>query len=311
MGQSTNKITAVIMAVIFFLGIVPVAVRYFFDPDEIKNGTTVRVKLSDGHVKEMAIESYLVGVVAAEMPASFEREALKAQAVAARTYVVKKMQSTAESSYDVDTTVKTQAWISNEQMIKNWGIINYVYNRNKILKAVKTTQGLVLSYDGEIIDAFFHSSSGRKNTEKSGDVWSSDRDYLRNVSSGEIRPLRFIQHQKFTSSEFYRLLGFSSTTGGISDDDISVLNRTAAGRVKTLVVRNKIFKGTDIRTKLQLTSTDFEWKTNGTQIEFIAYGKGHGIGMSQYGANDLAQNGDTYTEILGHYYVGAKLKKLY
>lgn len=311
MGQNSKKITAVIMAVIFFIGIVPLCISYFVDRDNIDAGTMVRVKLPDDRIKKMPIEDYLIGVIAAEMPASFELEALKAQAVAARTYVIKRIQSSSERDYDVDTTVKTQAWNSKEEMLKKWGIINYIHNYKKIAKAVEATQGMVVTYRGAIIDAFFHSSSGRNKTERSGDVWSSDRDYLRNVSSEEIKPLRFVQSLKFDNAEFYQLLGLSDTSGEISDNDITVLERTAAGRIKTVVINGKVFKGTELRTKLQLASTDFEWKTNGTQITFVAYGKGHGIGMSQYGANDLAGNGKSYIAILGHYYTGTTLKKIY
>jgi len=310
-SQRMKTITAAVMAVIFFVGILPVLISWFGDKDQEDLGKQVRVKLADGQIKAMPIEKYLIGVVAAEMPAEFETEALKAQAVAARTYVLKRMASTEGSDFDVDTTVNTQAWNSNEEMRTKWGIINYWKYQRKIADAVKATRGEVITFQGEMINAFFYSSCGRKKTERAGDVWSTDLDYLKNVPSGESDPLRFVKHHIFQCAEFYQLLGFTQIPEKFSDSDVILVERTKAGRIKTLAVRNKVFKGTQLRSKLQLSSTDFEWEIRGTEIEFVTYGKGHGVGMSQYGANDLAKKGESYIEILGHYYLETKLEKIY
>lgn len=311
MSKRMKTITAAVMAVIFFVGILPVLISWFGGEDQDDPGIPVRVKLADGQIRAIPIEEYLVGVVAAEMPAEFEAEALKAQAVAARTYVLKRMESAAGSDFDVDTTVNTQAWNTNKEMRTKWGIINYWKYQRKIADAVKATQGKVVTYQGKMINAFFYSSCGRKKTERAGDVWSTDLDYLKNVPSGESDSLRFVKHQIFQCAEFYQLLGFTQIPEKFSDSDVILIERTKAGRVKTLAVRNKVFKGTELRSKLQLSSTDFEWETRGTEIEFVTYGKGHGVGMSQYGANDLALKGESYMEILGHYYQGTKLEKTY
>jgi len=308
---NVKKITAAILAVIFLVGIFPYSLTRLLGSNN-KSKMQVRIALPNGQVKSVSLEDYLIGVVAAEMPAEFETEALKAQAVAARTYVLKKMgDKTTDSSFDVDTTEKTQAWNSNQEMFRKWGIIGYIKYQRKIAKAVEATYGKILTYNGQKIDAVYHSSCGRKNTERASDVWSTDTNYLVNVPSGETTPLRFVKHQVFDINTFYKALGFTQIPSGFSDSDLIIIERTKAGRVKTLAIRNKVFGGTDFRARLQLPSTDFEWRLQGKKIEIITYGKGHGVGMSQYGANDLAQAGKDYTEILGHYYPGTKLEKVY
>jgi len=312
MRQNAKKITAAVLAVIFFLGVLPWFLSLIFEftkPEDIK----VRVLMTDGQIKSIALEDYLLGVVAAEMPAEFEREALKAQSVAARTYVLKRMEYSAKvgSSYDVDITERTQVWNSRQQMFKKWGVINFFKYINKIGKAVGETKGKILTYNGEKIDAVYHSSSGRKETERAADVWSGNAEYLTNVASGENETTRFVKRQTFEVADFYKLLGFTQIPKQFTADDIAVIERTKAGRIKSLAIRGKVFKGTDLRTKLGLPSTDFEWKIENKKIEVISYGKGHAVGMSQYGANDLAKAGSKYYEILAHFYPGTKIEKAY
>lgn len=312
MNPNVKKITATVLAVIFLIGVLPYTLTKLLGTGSKKQNLQVRVSMPSGEVRRMPLEEYLIGVVAAEMPAEFEMEALKAQAVAARTYVLKKIgDNGTENVYDVDTTEKTQAWSSNQDLFRRWGIINYFKYRHKIVQAVEATQGKILTYNGQKIDAVYHSSCGRKGTERAADVWSGDVSYLTNVSSGETTPLRFVKHQVFDVSTFYKSLGFTQIPAQFNENDLIVIDRTKAGRVKTLAIRNRVFESTDFRAKLQLPSTDFEWKIQGKKIEFIIYGKGHGVGMSQYGANDLAKSGEGYTEILGHYYQGTKLEKMY
>lgn len=313
MNPHIKKITAAILAVILLVGVLPYALTKFLGSSIKKQNLQVRVSMPNGEVSNMPLEEYLVGVVAAEMPAEFEIEALKAQAVAARTYVLKKVKDKkiTDNTFDVDTTEKTQAWNSNKDMFRKWGILGYLKYHSKIAKAVDETEGKILTHNGQMIDAVYHSSCGRKSTERSSDVWSGDVNYLTNVSSGEVTPLRFVKHQVFDLNDFYTLLGFTQIPAQFNDNDLIVIERSKAGRIKTLAVRNKVIQGTDFRIKLQLPSTDFEWRVQGKKIEFITYGKGHGVGMSQYGANDLAKSGDQYTTILGHYYPGTKLEKVY
>jgi len=306
-SRNVRRIMAAVLAFFFLVGILPYCLTHLFISEK-QQGTVVRVLMSNGEVKNIQLEEYLIGVVAAEMPAEFEIEALKAQSVAARTYVLKKIEENETKSYDVDMTEKTQAWNSNQEMFRKWGIINYYKYRCKMDRAIAETKGRILMYNGQKIDAVYHSSSGRKETERASDVWLADTGYLTNVSSGEATPLRFVKHQVYDVNTFYKLLGFTQIPLQFTDSDLILIDRTEAGRVKNMTVRNKVFKGTELRAKLQLQSTDFEWKIEGKKIEFITYGKGHGVGMSQYGANDLAKSGNNYAQILGHFYPGTKIE---
>lgn len=311
MNPKVKRITATVLAVIFLVGVLPYSLTKVFRTNSKKEGQQVRVALFNGQVRNIPLEEYLIGVVAAEMPAEFDIEALKAQAVAARTYALKRMGENTANTSDVDTTEKTQAWNSNRELYRRWGLVNYINYYRKIVKAVEETEGKIITYNGQKIDAVYHSSSGRKGTERATDVWGLGTNYLTNVPSGEATPLRFVKHQIFDVHTFYKLLGFSKLPTQFKENDIIILERTKGGRVKTLAIKDQIFPGTDVRAKLQLPSTDFEWKIRNMEIELIIYGKGHGVGMSQYGANDLAQAGQTYSQILAHFYPDTKIEKVY
>jgi len=310
-NQRIIRITAGILAVILLIIVIPFVINTILGSNNKKEDLQIRLHMGNNDIETLPLEEYIVGVVAAEMPAVFEPEALKAQAIAARTYVLKRKNETSSSKiFDVDTTEKTQVWISTQEMIKKWGIINYWKYHSKISRAVDSTQGMALTYNGQLIDAVYHSSSGRKDTERSSEVWSSDVGYLINVPSGEVNTLRFVKYVSFDVNTFFKLLEFQQIPKQFSSNDLVVLERTKAGRVKTLAIKNRIYTGTDFRTKLQLPATDFEWKISGDKIELMVYGNGHGVGMSQYGANDLAKAGKGYKEILAHYYQGIKINKI-
>ena len=295
--------------------LIPVTIVRWIDGEIDDDGSdfTIRVLMTDGKIETMKLESYLIGVVAGEMPAEFADEALKAQAVAARTYAAKKMKTANEQGleYDVDTTVQTQVWISDSQMRKNWGWSGYRKYYSKIKAAVRETKGVVMVDDGDYIDAYFHSSSGRKATEKPEEVWSSARSYLKNVESGEVDQLRYVNQYKFTPRELCQKLSLAESYGqSIKTTDIQALSRTTAGRIKTMAIYGKSFQATQLRTLLGFSSTDIEWTINGQEIVFTAYGNGHAVGMSQYGANDMAKSGLGYEEILKHFYVGVSILTL-
>ena len=311
MNRKLIRITAGGLAVILLIIVIPFALNKISKSP--KQDLQIRLHMSDNEIKILPIEEYLIGVVAAEMPAEFEFEALKAQAVAARTYVLKRKNASDEEAtfYDVDTTEKTQVWISTQDMIKKWGIINYWKYQRKISQAVEETRGMIITYNGQIIDAVYHSSCGRNDTERAVEVWSSDVGYLVNVPSGEVNKQRFIKNVYFDVTTFYTHLEFTQMPSRFSEGDLVILERTKAGRIKTLAIRNRIFAGTDFRTKLGLPSTDVEWKLHGDKIELMVYGNGHGVGMSQYGANDLAKEGRDFKEIITHYYQGVKISKRY
>ncbi|SPF55976.1 stage II sporulation protein D [Candidatus Desulfosporosinus infrequens] len=272
----------------------------------------IRILMPDGKIINLALEDYLLGVVAAEMPAEFEAEALKAQAVAARTYAARRLsqRNSSEVGYDVDTTVQTQAWLSDAQMRAKWGWFNYVRYRGKLQKAVLATRGMVLVANGEYIEAFYHSSSGRKVTERSEDVWGSPRPYLQNVSSGEDNPLRYVKSISYTPEELFKKLEIKGFPRSFTSKDIQMLERTAAGRAKSVRVLGKVYLATQLRTLLGLPSTDMEWVVQPERLTITTYGNGHAVGMSQWGANDLAKKNHKVEEILAHYYPGAKLMQL-
>lgn len=272
----------------------------------------IRVLMPNGKVESLGLEDYLVGVVAAEMPAQFATEALKAQAVAARTFAAKRLSraTSPDPGYDVDTTTKTQAWLSDEQMRKKWGgWFAYWRNRRRIERAVTETRGLVMVENGEYIDAFYHSSTGRKKTETSEDVWGTPRPYLRNVSSEEENPLRFVKKYTFSAQQLCQKLGLQEVKT-FHSKDLQIINRTAAGRIKTLSVLGKVFPATAFRAALGLASTDIEWEIGENEVTMTTYGNGHAVGMSQYGANDMASKGQNFKEILGHFYPGTKIVPL-
>lgn len=306
-----SRITAAILAVIFLIG-VPYTLNKIFNSGQKKKEVYIRLHLEDNQVKTFPLEEYLLGVVAAEMPAEFETEALKAQAVAARTYVLKRKTDKTISGniYDIDTTEMTQTWISNQDMLKKWGLVGYWKYRKKIADALEQTEGMYLTYKGQIIDAVYHSSSGRKNTEAASDVWSSHEDYLVSVSSGETNTRRFVKQLTFDPDTFYKLLGLTAVPQPFSEGDLLIIARTKAGRIKNIAFRNKVFPATEFRFRLGLPATDFEWRIDKDRIEFCVYGNGHAVGMSQYGANDLAKEGRNFKEILAHYYPGTVIQNL-
>ncbi|ADY57530.1 stage II sporulation protein D [Syntrophobotulus glycolicus DSM 8271] len=278
---------------------------------EKNQNDTVRVLMPDGKMKKMELEDYLVGVLAAEMPAEFEPEALKAQAVAARTYVLKRKEDSKDlADYDVDTTEKTQAWCSNREMSDKWGFFKYWQYKEKLSRAVQATKGKVITYRGKKIEALFFSSCGRKPTEFSQEVWGNKVNYLVSVSSEESNSARSAAKQDYDIPTFYQLLGIKDSAGSFSKTDIVVMQKTGSGRIKQLTVKGKRFESKDFRSKLKLNSTDFEWTVSQNKIIFTVYGKGHGVGMSQYGANDMAKAGRNFEEILKHYYTGTEISQV-
>ena len=304
-------ITILILTVIIII-LIPWTILRWQDEKGPTEDYQIRIKMPNGQVDQLPLEEYLIGVVAAEMPAEFEPEALKAQAVAARTFAAKRLSQhpVPDPGFDVDTTVNTQAWISESQMRDKWGWVGFWRYHGRIEKAVTSSKGQVLVASGQYIDAFYHSSTGRKPTERAEDVWSSARPYLQNVDSGEKEPNRYIKNYTFTPNTLYQKLGISGAAKAFTGSDFVVLSQTAAGRAKMVRVLGKNYTGAQLRTLLGLASTDLEVIIKPEEIQLKTYGNGHAVGMSQYGANDLAKSGKTFEEILEHYYPGAKLLAL-
>lgn len=303
----------ILVLLVIIIILFPWTVMRWYNHEEGKGEDfMIKVLMPSGQIETMGLEEYLVGVVAAEMPAEFEDEALKAQAVAARTYAAKRIsqQSSSGTAYDVDTTVSTQAWISEDQMKEKWSWLSYWRYRGKIEKAVNKTKDQVLVANGQYIDAFFHSSTGRKPTERAEDVWSSSRTYLQNVAAGEENPSRFVKNYTFTPSTLCQKVGATGSAKAFTESDFVILSETATGRAKVVRVLGKNYTGAQIRTLLGLASTDMEITLTPQEIKITTYGNGHAVGMSQYGANDLAKSGKTCEEILQHYYPGTRLLTL-
>ncbi len=240
------------------------------------------------------LEEYVTGVVAAEMPAAFPEEALKAQAVAARTYQVRQMRQTGSDSvlYDVG-----QAYLSREEQEEKWGESYAVYAK-KIQAAVRATAGEIMVYDGEPILAAFHAQSGGR-TEAAENVWQEAVPYLRSVDSSEDREAPGNESTvTLSEEELAERLGIAEGAA------LSVKSRTEAGYVAEVQAGEKCFSGGEIRQLLGLRSANFTIAEEGDGYTFIVHGYGHGAGMSQYGAAFLAKKGKSYHEILRHYYTG-------
>jgi stage II sporulation protein D len=273
-----------------------------------------------GKIMELPLEAYIVGVLAAEMPADFEMEALKAQAVAARTYVVKKLTLNSNNEHP-EAAVCTnpnhcQAWMSTDEMKSKWGLYKYISYKAKLEEAVDTTKGMVLSYQGRLIDPVYHSTSTGK-TENSEDVWLNFIPYLRSVESPWDRQSpRFQERKAISVNQIDAILGTNlsarpvSAMLGTNPNIIRILETTSSDRVKKLYIDGKTIMGTEFRKALGLNSTRFMWELQGDKIVFTTIGYGHGVGMSQYGANGMAKEGATFEQILKHYYTGVEISML-
>lgn len=262
------------------------------------------VKLKDAkeNISTLELEDYVVGVVAAEMPASFELEALKAQAVAARTYAVYKMNNNRE--YDLVIGTSDQSYITEEEMKNKWSN-DYDKYYSKVVTAVTDTKNEVIKYDNQVIQSFYFSMSNGY-TENSSFVFG-EKPYLESVeSSWDNSTLsNFSVQKEYTRKEFCSLLNITCEDISISD-----INLSESNRIYSLKINDKKYLGTELRKKLNLRSTDFKIEINNKNIIITTEGYGHGVGMSQYGANGMAKEGYSYKEILTHYYTDTKISQL-
>jgi len=272
----------------------------------------IRVLLKDQQkVVTMPLEKYVRGVVAAEMPVTFEKEALKAQAMAARTYVVRRLASggTKDDEYDVsDDHTESQAFSTDEKLQKRWGMIEYAKNLSKINEAVNETKGQVLFYDGKPIEALFFSTSSGK-TENSEDYWDKSLPYLRSVDSPwDEQSDKYTAQTTMTLHDMRAKLGVTAAlTASNLNAVLQPMEKSASEHIKKIRVGDQTFSGREFREKLGLRSTWFTWKANGDSITFYTRGFGHGVGLSQYGANGMAKDGKEADEIVKHYYKGIEI----
>lgn len=266
----------------------------------------VRVKrVNKDRIDNVKLEDYVVGVVAGEMPVSFDIEALKAQAVASRSYVLKKIYDNNGGSYDVVDTTSNQVYLDLDDLKKNWGD-SYVDYLNKIRKAVNDTSMEYLEYDGNIANTMFFSTSNGY-TEDCAVVFSVDVPYLRSVDSKWDRNVNsnFSYTKVFDIKDFYGKLGLEYR----SKIDIVILDRSKSNRIIKLKINGVEMSARDIYNKLGIRSTDFDMVQDKDKVIVSTKGFGHGVGMSQYGALGMARDGYNYKEILSHYYNGTNLKK--
>ena len=264
---------------------------------EVDNNTYITIQRSNGPLT-IELEEYITGVVASEMPALFHPEALKAQAIIARTYALKAI----SKGQILSDTNSTQNYEDESQLKSIWGS-NYNTYYNKVRDAVNSTKGMYLTHNGTYIEAVYHSTSNGK-TEDSSNAWGNYFPYLISVSSeyDNLNP-SFMVSTNYSYDKLSTLLGIEVN----SDTEFTVIDKTIGDRVKTISVNDKIYTGVNFRNILGLRSADFSIEKDDTGIIITTKGYGHGVGMSQYGANGMAKNGYSYVQILNHYYPGTDL----
>ena len=265
---------------------------------------TVTVLTNDGTVDEMNMDAYLTGVLLREMPTDFHMEALKAQAVVARTYALKRHTTGQKHLAGAVCTESAccQGYQTVESFISSGGSQEVV---DKISAAVESTAEQVITYNSALIDATYFSCSGGK-TEDALAVWGTDIPYLQAVDSpGEENATHFADSVKFTAKEFAARLEINSV--GPPATWFGEVSYTQGGGVDTMVIAGKTYKGTQLRQKLGLRSTAFTVLPVGDSIHVTTKGFGHRVGMSQYGAEAMAVGGNSYQQILSHYYPGTQL----
>lgn len=290
-----------------------------------KDSITINVYITDQKkTVKMKLDEYLLGVVAAEMPASYEMEALRAQAIAARTYALGRatklyISNTDNTHNGADVCTNPghcQAWISKNTAMKRWGLLSSFGNWKKICNAVSDTSGQVLEYNDVLINPLFHSNSGG-HTENVEDVWNEKQvPYLRGVESlGEDTSKEYKNEVILEQKDMVNALEKYNPKIKFKHkdimSDIEIKKYSQGGRVIDIQIGNIIIKGTEFRKIFQLKSTNMKIvEQPDGKISITTLGYGHGVGMSQCGANYLAQKGYSYEDILKYYYKGVEIKQI-
>ncbi len=315
-----KRILAVVLAVLFATLFIPLIIVSLLSGTNDVPPETVSVYIkSEDRAEDMDISEYLKRVVSAEMPADFEPEALKAQAVAARTYLISRMNAAADGNSaeehkgaDVCTdSAHCQAYITEEARRETWTEkgIDADEAWKKISDAVTDTDNLIMTYGGEPVSAVFHSASSGK-TERAADVWGEDIPYLQSVESeGDLYSPKYASEVRMSAEDFKKLA--ESNIEGVSWENglFGNIVRSGAGGIVTLDVGGVNIKGTELRRIYDLNSTNVELTEADGNIKMNVKGFGHGVGMSQYGADYMAKQGKKFDEILKSYYTGVKLEK--
>ncbi|RLQ94751.1 stage II sporulation protein D [Falsibacillus albus] len=258
-------------------------------------------------VEKLPIEEYVIGVVASEMSAEFDEEALKAQALAARTYIISHLMNKDSGGVpdgaDVTDTVQHQVYKNLDDLKRIWGS-DYDWKLKKVTSAVKATAGQIITYKDEPINAAFFSTSNGY-TENSQDYWENTVPYLQSVASPwDKESPKYTAQKTISISDFEKELGVKLGNSGSVG---TITSRTPGKRVGTIEIGGKKFTGREVREKLALNSSDFSWVRKGDHLIITTKGYGHGVGMSQYGADGMAKQGKNYKQILAYYYKGIQI----
>ena len=317
-----KRILIIILMVLVLTFLIPYFIiskfsEFYTPPGEKKAETYDKISVyikDEDRVAEMDMSQYLKEVTAAEMPAEFEVEALKAQATAARTYLVNRIRAGNEEAKEqhkgadicTDPT-HCKAWISEEKRRELWGAEKADEYWNKISDAVESTAGVLITYNKEPISAVFHSTSSGF-TENAEDVWGGSVPYLVSVESkGEEESPRYHSERTLSIDEFKSIAEQNIEGIDWSAGLFGEIQRSEAGGIKTIVVGGVSVKGTDFRFMFDLRSTNIEITETADSVIMQVTGFGHGVGMSQYGANYLASEGMNYVDILKTYYTGVEV----
>lgn len=282
-------------------------------PSDLESRISISVYRTESkRVETYPIEEYIVGVLSAEMPADFELEALKAQAMAARTYIIRRLankefKDVPEGAQVLDT-VQHQVFMDDQQRRAAWGS-DYTWKNQRIRQAVAETQGKVLTFDGKPIDATFFSTSNGY-TENSEEYWAQTIPYLRSVEvPWDTESPRFQGQKEFSLQEVEKMLGVKIAVAASAPNAwYQILERTTGNRVGKVKIGEKTFSGREIREKMGLPSSSFTWEMKNGKLRVTTFGYGHGVGMSQWGAHGMAQSGKTATDIVTYFYQGIAIE---
>ncbi|MBR4282882.1 MAG: stage II sporulation protein D [Clostridia bacterium] len=322
--MNKGTIISIIIFLVFTISI-PFAAFLFNDEDidiipktNKTSGVVFDVYLPDTQeVKTYTAEEYLFGVVAGEMDITFEEEALKAQTVAAYSLALyrkeKREKSPDESIMNADVTADSridQAFLTKEQVKEKWGS-NYEQYSKKLEGIISSVQGKYLTYKGEIAQTVYHDTSSGK-TETAENMWGSAIEYLVSVQSvGDILSPQYLTKISVPNDEFVRLLSENEVeiSANKLKTEIEIASRTESGTVLSVKFGEKSLKGTKIREIFNLRSANFDISFADNKVEFTVRGYGHGVGMSQYGANEMAKQGSSFEDILKWYYKGCEISQ--
>jgi len=301
--------------------LIPASIALLVHPPSLVRPADIRISVWDHSarvVRRLYLQDYLVGVVAAEMPSSFELEALKAQAVAARTYTLRRLAGDAEriaNEHPGGAQICTdpshcQAWSSREQLVGKWGRAAYATNIRKVIAAVESTYGLVMTYNGQLIDAVYHSCCGGM-TESAAEVWGRSISYLVPVACGcGRRGVELSETRSVDNAHLLAALGIGARGVPAMASGVRVAARTGTDRASIVSVYGVPVSAAQLRRTLSLKSTRIAISSEGGKTVFRTTGYGHGVGMCQWGAAGMAERGDTFDKILRHYYTGVRIQQI-